>query len=263
MPDRPMTGDARHERRTTPVPGGAFRADGPGDGDRVLFVVTSHETLGRDGGAPTGLHLFEAAHPWRVLTEAGFEVDFASPRGGAAPIDPDSLDTKNPDNAALLHHVEGSRRLRNTQAIERVCATDYSAVYFPGGHGAMWDFPDNPHIQRIAADIHDRGGVIAAICHGPAALVNLRNNEGLRLIAGKRFAAFTNEEERAAEKADIVPFLLASKLREAGGEHVKAGNFEECVVSDERLLTGQNPASTPKLAQLLLQALPAGTGASA
>src|SRR5690606_37092620 len=130
---------------------------------RVLFVVTSHGTLGRDGGEPTGFHLFEAARPWVVLREAGYAIDFASPRGGTAPIDPSSLDRSNPDNAALLNDPDASNRLRATEPLERVCASDYAGVFFPGGHGAMWDLPDNPHINRLTADVHDRGGVVGAI----------------------------------------------------------------------------------------------------
>lgn len=256
--------DPQTERRTKRgTPRGAFSASGAGDGSKVLFVVTSHEMVGRDDGDPTGFHLLEAASPWRVLRDAGLEIDFASPRGGAAPIDPGSMDSKDPDNAALLNDAEASRKLRNTIPIERACATDYRCVYFPGGHGAMWDFPDNPHIQRIAADIHDRGGVVAAICHGPAALVNVRNNEGLYLVEGLRIAAFTDEEERAVGKAGAVPFLLASKLKERGAEHVCAGNFQECVVVDERLVTGQNPASAAKLAEVLRDTLLQGTALNA
>lgn len=252
--DRPH--DPQTERRTKRGPShGAFPVTGAGDGNKVLFVVTSHETMGRDGGEPTGFHLFEAARPWRVLRDAGLKIDFASPRGGAAPIDPGSMDNKDPDNAALLNDADASRMLRNTIPIARALATDYRCVYFPGGHGAMWDFPDNPHIQRIAADIHDRGGVVAAICHGPAALVNVRNDEGLYLVEGLRVAAFTDEEERAVGKAGTMPFLLASKLKERGAEHVRAENFRECVVVDERLVTGQNPASAAKLAESLRDTL--------
>lgn len=232
-----------------PVPGSG------GDGGKVLFVVTSHETLGRDSGDPTGFHLAEAARPWAVLRAAGCEIDFASPKGGAAPIDPGSLDTMDRDNAALLNDADASHKLRNTLPIERVCATDYACVYFPGGHGAMWDFPDNPHIQRITADIYERGGIVAAICHGPAALINVRNAEGRLLVEGKRLAAFTDEEERAAGKAGVVPFLLASKLKEQGASHVKAADFRECVVTGERLVTGQNPASADRLAVALRDAL--------
>lgn len=252
MADSHHVRDPQTQRRTKrAMPRGAFPANGAGDGNRILFVVTSHATLGRENGDPTGFHLFEAARPWRVLRDAGLEIDFASPRGGAAPIDPASLDSNEPDNTALLKDPDASQKLRNTIPIERACATDYCCVYFPGGHGAMWDFPDNPHIQRIAADIHARGGVVAAICHGPAALVNVRDAEGLYLVEGLRVAAFTDEEERAVEKDGTVPFLLASKLKERGAEHVVAGNFEECVVADERLVTGQNPASAANLALVL------------
>lgn len=222
---------------------------------RVLFVVTSHGTLGRTDGAPTGFHLLEAALPWQVLRDAGYEVHFASPRGGTAPVDPDSLDRDDPHNAAFLDDAAASRAIRDTEPLERVSASDYAGVFFPGGHGTVWDFPDNPHINRIVSDIETRGGVIGAICHGPAALVGVKNHEGLRLVEGRRMAAFTDEEERAVGKADVVPFLLASKLKERGAEHVKAGNFEACVVRDGRLVTGQNPASAAGVAEAFRDAL--------
>lgn len=222
---------------------------------RVLFIVTSHGTLGRDSGEPTGFHLLEVARPWAVLRAAGYSVDFASPRGGAAPIDPASLDRDNPDNAALLNDPLAGNALRATEPVERVCASDYAGVFLPGGHGAMWDLPDNPHVCRIVADIHDRGGVVAAICHGLAGLVNARNFEGVPLVEGRQVAAFTDEEEHATGKHGVVPFLLASKLRERGARHVKAGNFRECVVVDGRLVTGQNPASAGAFAEALRDAL--------
>lgn len=222
---------------------------------RVLFIVTSHGTLGREAGEPTGFHLFEAARPWVVLRDAGYAIDFASPKGGAAPIDPGSLDRENPDNAALLNDPDASNKLRSTEPVERVCASDYAGVYLPGGHGAMWDLPDNPHVARIVADVHHRGGVVAAICHGPAGLVNVKNFEGMHIVEGKRVAAFTDEEERAVDKAGVVPFLLASKLKERGAQHIKVENFKECVVVDGRLVTGQNPTSAPALAEALCDTL--------
>src|SRR5690606_30387082 len=168
---------------------------------------------------------------------------------------PGSLDPTDKDNAALLNDADASRRLRNTIPIERVCATDYMAVYFPGGHGAMWDFPDNPHIQRITADVHDRGGVIAAICHGPAALVNVKNAEGIHLVEGKRMAAFTDAEERAVRRENIVPFLLESKLKERGAQVLAAADFSDNVVIDRRLVTGRNPASARRLGEAIREAL--------
>lgn len=241
----------RNETRPGQAPG-TQSARAP---QRVLFVLTSHSTLGRDDGAPTGFHLLEAALPWRVLRDAGFEVRFASPRGGAAPIDPGSLDRGNADNLAFLEDADASRAIRDTEPLERVSASDFAGVFFPGGHGAMWDFPDNPHVNRIVSDVDERGGVIGAVCHGPAALVGVRNFEGIRLVEGRRVAAFTDEEERAVGKADVVPFLLASKLKERGAEHVKADNFQHCVVTDARLVTGQNPASVAGVAEEFLDAL--------
>jgi putative intracellular protease/amidase len=131
----------------------------------------------------------------------------------------------------------------------------YQAIFFAGGHGTMWDFPDSPAVQRVTREIYERGGVVAAVCHGPAALVNVKLSNGDYLLKGKRFAAFTDDEERAVKLESVVPFLLASTMQARGGTHEAAANFQAKVVSDQRLVTGQNPASATGVAEAVAMQL--------
>lgn len=207
---------------------------------KVLFVLTSHDRKGNTG-QPTGYYLPEAAHPWAVLQAEGFDVDFISPNGGRPPMDgTDSADTVS---LRFLNSQEVMRKIEKTSTPAQVRASDYSAILFVGGHGTMWDFPDDQSLAKLAASIYESGGVVGAVCHGPAGLVNLKLSDGRYLVSGKRVAAFTDDEERAANLQDIVPFLLATTLRQRGAKHVSAPNWQPNVVVDERLVTGQNPAS--------------------
>lgn len=207
---------------------------------RVLFVVTSHDRKG-DTGQPTGFYLPEAAHPYAVLEVAGFEIDFVSPRGGRPPMD--GVDRNDPAIRAFLDDPVVTRKLVHTLTPQQVDPEDYAAIFFVGGHGAMWDFPDNEPLARLAVRIYARDGVVGAVCHGPAGLVNLKDANGEYLVKGKRVAAFTDDEERAVRLDRVVPFLLASTLEQRGATHVAAPNWSANVVVDQRLVTGQNPAS--------------------
>lgn len=217
---------------------------------RILFVLTSHDALGNTG-EKTGFHLAEVAQPWDLLREAGFEIDFASPKGGKAPMDPGSLDRDDKINAKLLDDKDAGKKLENTLKVSEVKPDDYEAVYFPGGHGTMWDFPE-AEVGKLAAQAYDAGKIVAAVCHGPAAFVNAKRSNGEPLVSGKRLSAFTDEEEKAVEKDGVVPFLLASRLKELGATHEKAENFKKSVSVDERLVTGQNPASARGVGEELL-----------
>src|SRR5688500_17692758 len=146
-------------------------------------------------------------------------------------------------------------RLESTTKAEAVDPSHYSAVFFCGGHGTMWDFADDMHLQAIARSVYERGGVVAAVCHGPAALVNLRLSNGDYLVAGKEVAAFTNEEERAVKLAEVVPFLLADALEKRGAKHVPGPTWKPQVVTSERLVTGQNPASAKPCAEAVVAVL--------
>ncbi len=211
-------------------------------GAKVLIVVTSHALLGGTGQS-TGYYLSEVTHPWAELKERGIDVDIASPKGGHAPLDAKSLKLEDPINKRFWEDPAIRAKLENTKAISAVNPGDYSAIIFAGGHGTMWDFPEDKDIQRIAAAIYDGGGVVAAVCHGPAALVNVKLSNGRFLVAGRNVAAFSNAEEEAAGLTKVMPFLLESTLIERGARYSKAGFWEKHVVVDRRLVTGQNPAS--------------------
>lgn len=221
---------------------------------KILFVLTGNNRLG-DTGKRTGYHLAEVAHPWRVLRDAGWAIDFATPHGGPAPMDPGSDDRSDSDNAALLGDTDAAAALGATRALGHVDIDDYAAVYFPGGHGTMWDLPDDPNVTAIAAGMYSRGRPVAAVCHGPAALVNARSTQGDYLVSGRRIAAFTDEEEAAVGLDGTVPFLLASTLVERGGDHQYAAPFEANVAVDGHLITGQNPASARGVGEALRDAL--------
>jgi putative intracellular protease/amidase/ketosteroid isomerase-like protein len=217
---------------------------------KILFILTSHGQLG-DSGRATGFYVPEAAHPHAVLTSAGHEIDFASVRGGEPPAY--GSDLADPVQAAFLHEAAG--RLKQTPAAGEVRADGYDAILFVGGHGTMWDFRQQPDLQRLAREIYEAGGVVAAVCHGPAALLDMRLSDGSLLVAGKRVAAFTDEEERSVGLEDVVPFLLGSTLAAQGARHVTAPDFQSNVQVDGRLITGQNPASAAGVAEAIVAAL--------
>lgn len=219
----------------------------------VLFVVTSVNVKG-DTGIPTGFNLAEVAHPLEKLQAAGIAVEFASPEGGAAP--PDGMEDMN-DPVIARYWADAAFRhdIAHTLHLDDVDPTRYSAVFFAGGHGTMWDFPDSAAAQRVIRDIDAAGGIVSAVCHGSAALVNARRADGSLLVAGKRVAAFTDDEEEEVQATHIVPFLLASTLIRRGALHQNTPNWSDNVVVDGRLITGQNPQSAAHLGLVLRDAL--------
>jgi putative intracellular protease/amidase len=233
----------------------------------ILLVLTNEAKLGKTQGR-TGFYLSEAAHPYDVFKKAGYKVTLASPLGGFAPLDPKSFDEKDPANAAFWkEYGSGAEKnatlgVKETISLNEVNPADFSAIFFAGGHGTMWDFRGNKDVSRVTATIYEDGGAVGAVCHGPAALVDVKLTDGTPLVKGKKVAAFTNDEEEAVGLAGVVPFLLQSKLEEAGATHVAAENFAENAVADGRLVTGQNPASAAKTAELLVAALAQADGES-
>ncbi len=218
---------------------------------QILMVLSSHDDLG--GLRKTGYYLPEAAHPYWVFRHHGYDVDFVSPKGGQPPMYGD--DRTDEEQAAFLDDDAVKTKLANTLTPARVNSDHYAAVLYVGGHGTMWDFPSDTRLAAVAAAIYERGGVVAAVCHGPAGLVNIRLSNGEFLVKGKTVAAFTNAEEEAVGLSAIVPFLLESKLIERGAIHVTAPNFQSHVQVSERLVTGQNPASARPLAVALVEVL--------
>lgn len=219
-------------------------------GKKVLIVLTSHDTLG-DTGKETGFYLPEVTHPLHAFTQAGLTVDFVSPKGGKAPMV--GVDLEDPLNKSFLDDSEQVARVENTLDPAQIDPAEYSAIFYAGGHGTMWDFADNQELAAIAAAIYEAGGIVGAVCHGPAALVNIKLSDGEYLVANKTVAAFTNEEEAAVGLTDIVPFLLEAKLIERGANFTKVPNFQAHVVACDRLVTGQNPASAAGVGQKMVE----------
>ena len=220
--------------------------------NRALIVVTSHNQLGSTGKA-TGAYLSEISHVYWALADAGIAVDFVSPAGGQVPLD--GVERKDADNARFLDDADAIKRLHTSFRPEQVDPSRYAAIYYAGGHGTMWDLPSDRGLASIAAAIYEAGGIVAAVCHGPAGLVNIKLSSGAYLVANKEVAAFTNEEESAVGLTEVVPFLLASALVERGARHVAAPKFAANVVKSERLITGQNPASARGVGQAIVGAL--------
>lgn len=216
---------------------------------RALLVLTSNDDL---SGRKTGYYISEAAEPWKVFTEAGYTVDLASIAGGVPPEDGRNED--DPIQHAFLHDPRISEQLRNTTRLGDIDPADYEIVFFVGGHGTMGDFPESPDVDRVGREVYERDGVVAAVCHGPAALVNITLSTGQPLVAGKRVTGFTNDEEAAVGLADAVPFLLADALTAKGATHVAGPNFTENVVADGRIITGQNPQSAAGAARAAVAA---------
>ncbi len=217
---------------------------------KVLIVLTSHDTLG-DTGKETGFYLPEVTHPLDAFNRAGLTVDFVSPKGGKAPMV--GVDLEDPLNKAFLDDATQVSRVENTLNPAQIDPAEYGAIFYAGGHGTMWDFADNRELATIAAAIYEAGGIVGAVCHGPAALVNLKLSDGSYLVANKTVAAFTNEEEAAVGLTDIVPFLLEAKLIKRGANFTKVANFQVCVVECDRLVTGQNPASAAGVGEKMVE----------
>lgn len=206
----------------------------------VLFVLTSHASKGNTGQS-TGYYLGEVTHPLAELEAAGIPVEFSSIQGGEPPVDGVELD--DPVNERYWNNPAFRDAVQHTQKLGDADASKYSAIFFAGGHGAMWDFPVSADVVRITRAIYEAGGIVGAVCHGPAALVNVTLSDGSYLVAGKNLSAFTDDEERAVQLADVVPFLLASTLVQRGATHHPAPDWSVKVIVDGRLVTGQNPQS--------------------
>jgi putative intracellular protease/amidase len=219
----------------------------------ILIVVTSHTALG-DTGKPTGFWLEELAVPYLVFTRAGARVDIASPKGGRAPADPRSLDAPSADVKAFQEDVAAQQKLEHTLQLSAV-KQQYDAVFIAGGHGVMWDLTRDGDLKKLLESSWARGAVVAAVCHGPAVLAQLKTPSGAPLVQGLRFTGFSDEEETAMELTKVVPFLIESTLKGQGGRYERAPMWQAHVVRDGHLVTGQNPASSKGTAEETLAAL--------
>lgn len=232
----------------------AYAADVKGEAEmsrKVLFVVTSHGDLG-DTGKPTGYFLSEVTHPWSEASKE-FEIDVVSPKGGKPPVT--GFDLNDPINKRYWEDKARQEKMDYTLTPAQVNPDDYAAIYYAGGHGAMWDLPDNKEIAAIAEKIYKNGGVVAAVCHGPAGFVNVKREDGKYLVDGKKFDCFTNEEETLNGTQNIVPFMPQSKLQEHGGIFDGAKPWSDHVAVDGRLVTGQNPQSALTLGKKLVETI--------
>jgi putative intracellular protease/amidase len=213
-------------------------------------VVTSHDKKGSTN-EPTGYYLSEVSHPWDVLHNAGFEIDFVSPQGGKAPVDGFNLD--DAINSKFWNNKDYRYKVEHTFKPSEIKPGNYVAVFYAGGHGAMWDFADNPELAAIARQIYENNGVVSGVCHGPAGLVNIKLTNGKYLVDGKRINAFTNEEEIAVKMNKVVPFALETTLIERGAKFEKSGLWQSHVVTDNKVVTGQNPQSAKAVGEAILK----------
>ncbi|GAW33706.1 molecular chaperone Hsp31 and glyoxalase 3 [Roseovarius sp. A-2] len=225
---------------------------------RILMILTSCDKMGQDG-APTGFYWEEMAIPYWTFRDAGYEVDLASPLGGQSPADPSSDDDPAARSDAVTRFVEDThamQALSDTAAVSKVDASRYDAVFLPGGHGTMWDLRQTPAVAKAVSTIYENGGVVGAVCHGPAGLIEATLSDGTPLIKGRRINGFTNSEERAAGLSDVVPYLLEDALRKQGAEF-ECGVEDFCgfALRDDRIVTGQNPDSSAGVAEYMLAAL--------
>lgn len=227
---------------------------------KILMVVTSHSKLGKTD-KETGFWWEELAAPYLLFKEYGFDVDIASPKGGTPPADPLSNVDKLTDEFVIAtvrqfqNDGEAMSDLNNSMKLDDVDASEYDAVFFVGGHGAMWDFPNNPVIHDIIRTIDEEKGIIAAVCHGPAAFIGAHDAEGDLLVHGCKVTGFSDMEETLRGTEDIVPFMLEDELIDMGADYVATEPWQPLAIYFDRLVTGENPASSTPLAQKVVNAV--------
>ena len=220
---------------------------------KVLMVLTSHEDLGNTG-QKTGFWIEEFAAPYYALQKAGAAITIASPMGGQPPIDPKSDEPGSQTPATIRFKADKDLQvlLANTQELGEVSADDFDAVFYPGGHGPLWDLTDDPDSIELLEAFSSSKKPIAAVCHAPAVLLNVKDDHGVPLVKGKKVTGFTNSEEAAVHLTEIVPFLLEDELKHVGAIYSKKEDWASYVVKDGLLITGQNPASSEAVARELI-----------
>ncbi|RHW76185.1 type 1 glutamine amidotransferase domain-containing protein [Colwellia sp. RSH04] len=223
---------------------------------KVLMVLTSHSELGNTGNK-TGFWVEEFASPYYTFIDAGVEVTLASPLGGQAPIDPSSQldDFKTPATDRFETDNIAQDKIANTQKISAVNASDFDGVFYPGGHGPLWDLTENKTSIALIEAFLNSGKAVAAVCHASAALLNIKSSSGDYIINGKAITGFSNTEEEAVQLTNVVPFLLEDELAKRGADYQKAEDWHAFAVQDGLVITGQNPASSELTAQKLLTQL--------
>ena len=219
---------------------------------KILFVLTSNDSLGNTGNK-TGFWVEEFAAPYYTLTDAGHNVTLASPKGGQPPIDPNSASDDAATSATDRFDKDKATqdKLANTHTLETINQQDYDAVFYPGGHGVLWDLVENKNSINLIESFYNNNKPVAFVCHAPAVLKNVKDSNNEPLVKGKKVTGFTNEEEAAVKLTEVVPFLLEDMLKTNGGLYSKIGDWQPYAVEDGLLITGQNPASSEKVAELL------------
>ncbi|WP_282603845.1 type 1 glutamine amidotransferase domain-containing protein [Paracoccus sp. PARArs4] len=222
---------------------------------KALIILTSHGRMG-DTDTPTGFYWEELAAPYWALSDAGYHIEIASIEGGRPPADPSSEadDAMTDDVRRFLADDAAMNRLNNTEKVADVQVSGCDIVFLPGGHGTMWDLPQNEALGRLLAEAFEKGAVVGAVCHGPAGLLGATLSNGDPLVKGRRVAGFSNSEEEAVGLSGTVPFLLEDRLKEQGGEYSAGENWSSYALADGKLVTGQNPQSSAEVARLMIAA---------
>ena len=223
---------------------------------KVLIVLTSHSELGNTGHK-TGFWIEEFAAPYYTLQEAGAEITIASPKGGQPPIDPKSDEPGAQTHATIRFKTDAALQelLANTKPLNEISADDFDGVFYPGGHGPLWDLTNDEDSIRLIEAFWKSRKPVAAVCHAPAVLLNVKDEFGDYLVKDKKVTGFTNTEEAAVQLTDIVPFLLEDELKAKGGIYSKSDDWASYIVKDGLLVTGQNPASSEAAAEELVKLL--------
>jgi putative intracellular protease/amidase len=222
----------------------------------ILMVLTSHDRLG-DTGKKTGFWLEEFAAPYYVFKDAGANITLASPQGGQPPLDPksDDPDAQTDATRRFKDDPAAQQALANTVRLSSVKAADFDTVFYPGGHGPLWDLANDADSIRLIETMYAAGKPVAAVCHAPGVLRDARAPDGTPLVKGRQVAGFTNSEEAAVGLTEVVPFLVEDMLGQQGAEYSRGADWQAHVVTDGQLITGQNPASSEPAAHALLEKL--------
>ena len=223
---------------------------------KILLVLTSHDQLG-DTGHKTGFWLEEFASPYYVFKDAGVHLTLASPKGGQPPLDPksDAADAQTPATERFKADPAAQQALANTVPLSAVKADDFDAVFYPGGHGPLWDLAADRNSIALIEHFHAHNKPVAAVCHAPGVLRHVKTASGQPLVSGKKVTGFSNSEEAAVQLTEVVPFLVQDMLIAKGGHYSSVNDWQSHVVVDGRLITGQNPASSDATAEALLRLL--------
>ncbi len=223
---------------------------------KILIVLTSHSALG-DTGEKTGFWVEEFAAPYYELLDAGAEITIASPLGGQPPVDPKSeaADAQTPATKRFYGDIEAIDKVAKTIKLNDIKEADYDAVFYPGGHGPLWDLANDENSIKLIEHFYNTQKPIAFVCHAPAALVKVKAENGQPLVKGKKLTGFSNTEEEAVGLTKVVPFLLEEELKKLGAHYSKGADWSDYTEQDGLLITGQNPASSASVAKLLLATL--------